>query len=156
MLVRKLRIEKGWSQETLAEVSGLSVRTIQRIERGGKASLETLGALAAVLEVEISTLASETGMIKQQDFSEEEREAVEYVRDIKGFYTHLAVYVISVIAMVAANLFMGTDRLWFVWPTLGWGLGVASHGLAVFEVFSLFGVDWEKRQIEKRLRQNRG
>lgn len=156
MLVRKLRIEKGWSQETLAEISGLSVRTIQRIERGGKASLETLGALAAVLKVDISTLASEPDMYKQQEFSEVEREAVEYVRDIKGFYTHLAVYAFSVIAMVVANLFMGTESLWFIWPTLGWGLGVASHGLAVFEIFSLFGVDWEKRQIEKRLRQNRG
>lgn len=156
MLVRKLRIEKGWSQETLAQVSGLSVRTIQRIERGGKASLETLGALAAVLEVDISTLATETGMFKQQEFSEEDREAVEYVRDIKGFYTHFVFYLFTVTAMIVANLVMSPGNLWFIWPTLGWGLGVASHGLAVFEIFSLFGVDWEKRQIEKRLKQNRG
>ena len=46
MLVRKLRLEKGWSQETLAEVSGLSVRIVQRIKREAKANLETLGALA--------------------------------------------------------------------------------------------------------------
>lgn len=151
MLVRKLRIEKGWSQETLAEVSGLSVRTIQRIERGGKASLETLNALAAVLAVDISTLTEETSMYKQKDLSENEREAVEYVRDIKGFYTHLAAYLICVAAMIAANLIMNPDHLWFVWPVLGWGLGLASHGLAVFEIFSLFGVGWEKRQIENRL-----
>lgn len=155
MLVRKLRIEKGWSQETLAQISGLSVRTIQRIERGGKASLETLGALAAVLEVDVSTLATETGMFKQQELSEGEREAVEYVRDIKGFYSHLAVYLFTVTVMIVTNLIMTPDNLWFIWPTLGWGLGVASHGLAVFELFSLFGVGWEKRQIEKRLRQNR-
>ncbi len=151
MHIRKRRIDKGWSQETLAEVSGLSVRTVQRIERGGKASLETMNALAAVLEVDISTLTKETGMNEQDDYSRREREAVEYVRDIKGFYTHLAIYVISVIAMAAANLYLGTDYLWFIWPALGWGLGVAAHGLTVFEVFSLFGVNWEKRQIEKRL-----
>ncbi len=151
MHIRKRRIDKGWSQETLAQVSGLSVRTVQRIERGGKASLETMNALAAVLDVDVSTLTKETGMNEQHDYSRREQEAVEYVRDIKGFYTHLAVYVISVAAMAVANLYMGTDYIWFIWPALGWGLGVAAHGLTVFEWFSLFGVDWERRQIEKRL-----
>ncbi len=42
MLVQKLRLQRGWSQEQLATVSGLSVRTIPRIERGQSASLETL------------------------------------------------------------------------------------------------------------------
>jgi transcriptional regulator with XRE-family HTH domain len=154
MLVRKLRIDHGWSQETLAEVSGLSVRTIQRIERGGRASLETIGALAAVFEVDISTLATETGMYEQQELSKAEHEAVEYVRDIKGFYSHLVAYLIATPAMVAANLYMDPSNLWSLWPALGWGLGVASHGLAVFEVFSLFGVDWEKRQIQKRLHRH--
>ena len=127
------------------------MRTVQRIERGGKASLESLSALAAILEVDISTLTRETGINDQDDNSRRERQAVECVRDIKGFYSHLAIYVISVIAMAAANMYMGTDYLWFVWPALGWGLGVAAHGLTVFEVFSLSGVGWEKRQIERRL-----
>lgn len=155
MLVRKLRIEKGWSQETLAEVSGLSVRTIQRIERGGNASLESLGALAAVFEVDIATLVTETSMYKQKELSQEERGAIEYVRDIKGFYSHLAVYILVITVMAATNLYMGTDNLWFIWPMLGWGLGVASHGLAVFEILSVFGVDWEKRQIKKRMQDYR-
>ncbi|WP_309247253.1 helix-turn-helix transcriptional regulator [Shewanella sp. VB17] len=34
MIVRKLRLQRGWSQEHLSQLSGLSVRTIQRIERG--------------------------------------------------------------------------------------------------------------------------
>lgn len=153
MLVRKLRIEKGWSQETLAEISGLSVRTIQRIERGGNASLETLSALAAVFEVDIATLATETSMYKQNELSNEEREAVEYVRDIKGFYSHVAFYVVTIVVLAATNVYMGLDNLWFIWPALGWGLGVVTHGLAVFEILSLFGVDWEKRQIDKRLQR---
>ncbi|MEO1159582.1 MAG: 2TM domain-containing protein [Pseudomonadota bacterium] len=155
MLVRKLRIEKGWSQETLAEISDLSVRTIQRIERGGNASLESLGALAAVFEVDIATLAKETGMYKQKELPQQEQEAIEYVHDIKGFYSHLAVYVIVTAVMATANLLTTPDNLWFIWPMLGWGLGVASHGLAVFEILSLFGVDWEKRQIKQRMQRNR-
>jgi transcriptional regulator with XRE-family HTH domain len=31
MLVQKLRLQRGWSQQQLAELSGLKVRTIQRI-----------------------------------------------------------------------------------------------------------------------------
>ncbi len=153
MLVRKLRIEKGWSQETLAEISDLSVRTIQRIERGGNASLDSLSALASVFEVDIATLATETSMYKQNELSNDEREAVEYVRDIKGFYSHVAFYVVTIAVLAATNLYMGLDNLWFTWPALGWGLGVASHGLAVFEILSLFGVDWEKRQINKRMQR---
>ena len=34
MNVRKLRLQRNWSQEQLALLSGLSIRTIQRIERG--------------------------------------------------------------------------------------------------------------------------
>ena len=39
MNILTLRLEKGWSQEELAAHSGLSVRTIQRIENGQRASL---------------------------------------------------------------------------------------------------------------------
>jgi transcriptional regulator with XRE-family HTH domain len=56
MIIRKLRLKKGWSQEHLSQISGLSSRTIQRIERGQKASLETLKSLAIVFEVDINEL----------------------------------------------------------------------------------------------------
>ncbi|MBR0868021.1 transcriptional regulator with XRE-family HTH domain [Bradyrhizobium diazoefficiens] len=50
MLIQKLRLQRGWSQEQLAQLSGLSVRTIQRLERGQPASNESLKALGAVFE----------------------------------------------------------------------------------------------------------
>ena len=56
MLVQKLRVQRGWSQEQLAELTGLSARTIQRIERGQNASAESLKAIAAVFEVDLSAL----------------------------------------------------------------------------------------------------
>ncbi len=54
MIVRKLRLRNGWSQDQLAELTDVSVRTIQRIERGHKPSLETAKALAAVFEVDVT------------------------------------------------------------------------------------------------------
>jgi transcriptional regulator with XRE-family HTH domain len=54
--IRTGRERRAWSQEHLAEVAGLSLRTIQRVETSGSASFETAKSLAAVLEVEVSTL----------------------------------------------------------------------------------------------------
>lgn len=48
--IRRLRVERGWTQEQLAEVANLSARTIQRIEKTGVASLESCNAIAAVFE----------------------------------------------------------------------------------------------------------
>lgn len=60
-LVRKLREDRGWSQEHLAAVSGLSARTIQRLETEGNASLESRSALAAAFKVEPVQLNSDRG-----------------------------------------------------------------------------------------------
>lgn len=45
-----LRRQKLWSQQHLAEVSGLSLRTIQRVENQSKGSRETITALASVFD----------------------------------------------------------------------------------------------------------
>ncbi len=90
MIVRKLRLQRGWSQEHLAELTGLSVRTIQRIERGRKCGLETLASLAAVFEVDSSTFdEGEPEVNDREKLTSTEREAIEYVKGIKEFYTHL-------------------------------------------------------------------
>ena len=52
--VRKLRNQRAWSQDHLASASGLSLRTIQRIENDGSCSLESKKALAAVFNIKPS------------------------------------------------------------------------------------------------------
>lgn len=54
--LRELRISRQWSQEQLAQLSGLNLRTIQRLESGAKISTESLKALAAVFEVPANSL----------------------------------------------------------------------------------------------------
>lgn len=54
--LRELRLARQWSQEQLASVSGLNLRTIQRLESGAKISTESLRALAASLEVPAESL----------------------------------------------------------------------------------------------------
>ena len=151
MIVRKLRLNKGWSQEQLATLCNLSIRTIQRIERGQKPSLETLNSLAAVFEINVSDLTAETDMPEKPEISTEEEKAILYVRDIKGFYSHLIKYIVVIICLFILNIVKSPNYYWVIWPALGWGVGVFFHGLNVFEVFNFFGANWEKRQIEKRL-----
>ena len=46
MAMKQLRQDRSWSQEQLADLSGLSLRTVQRIEADNKAGYESLRALA--------------------------------------------------------------------------------------------------------------
>lgn len=63
MILKKIRETKNLSQEQLAMMAGLNVRTIQRIEAGNKASIESLKSIAAALEVDIKTLEQEITVI---------------------------------------------------------------------------------------------
>ncbi len=48
-----------------------------------------------------------------------------------GFYTHLMSYLGVMAFLALINLFT-TRYPWFVWPALGWGVGLFSHYMAVF------------------------
>lgn len=58
--LRALRTDRGWSQDQLATTCGVSLRTIQRIEKDGKCSADTHNALASALDVSPNTLLPET------------------------------------------------------------------------------------------------
>jgi DNA-binding XRE family transcriptional regulator len=55
-VIKKQRNNRAWSQTQLADVSGLSVRTIQRIEKTGIASLESVKSFASVFELEVKDI----------------------------------------------------------------------------------------------------
>lgn len=59
MILKQLRLSRHLSQEQLADMSGLNVRAIQRIESGKNASVESLKCLASALNVDIATLNQE-------------------------------------------------------------------------------------------------
>jgi hypothetical protein len=51
----------------------------------------------------------------------------------------------------AIDMLDGSDSLWFYWPMLGTGIGVAITGIVLLGMGGLFGADWERREIEKYL-----
>jgi transcriptional regulator with XRE-family HTH domain len=55
-IVRRQRADRGWSQEQLATASGLSLRTVQRIEAQGIASMSSVISLAATFGIPVVDL----------------------------------------------------------------------------------------------------
>lgn len=56
-LIKAERNKRGWTQSQLADVCSLSLRTIQRIEKSGLASHESVQSLAAAYEITVENLA---------------------------------------------------------------------------------------------------
>lgn len=56
--IKNARKQRGWPQGQLADVAGLNLRTIQRIEKDGVASLESQKAIAAALDIDVQILNS--------------------------------------------------------------------------------------------------
>jgi transcriptional regulator with XRE-family HTH domain len=54
--VHQLRTDRGWSQEHLASVAGISLRTVQRVESEGSGSGETKMCLAAAFGIPVADL----------------------------------------------------------------------------------------------------
>ena len=144
MNIRELRKQKYWSQDQLAQMSGLSIRTIQRIERDQKAGLESLKALSAVFDIEISELQREAvdavGIITAEQSDKVRKEA--YAEDVMGLYKLMAVAVFS---LVPTFIFALNDTI--EWGFIGlmaasWGVILIVYALNTFD---LFGDDWKRK-----------
>jgi hypothetical protein len=51
--------------------------------------------------------------------------------------------------LIYINLKYSPEYLWFIWTMLGWGIGVASHAMKVFNWFPFLNKDWEQRKIKQ-------
>ena len=95
------------------------------------------------------------------------KRAQKRVAGIKGFYNHLAVYIVVIGALfilqgnfnfiVLSEEAMGNPDFttWLDWNFYGtpvlWGIGLAFHAIKVFGNFSFFGKEWEERKMQEYL-----
>ena len=70
------------------------------------------------------------------------------VKELKGFYTHAAIYVLVNTMLFVINLLTG-GGWWFYWPLLGWGIGLGAHALNVFGFGGRLGQNWEERKTRE-------
>ena len=165
MIVRKLRLQRGWSQEQLAHIADLNVRTIQRIERGQAPSLESKKSLAAAFEVQLATfetsaeevaqpdqgetdMSNQENTVKIENIKADEEYAINYAKGIKEFYNHLLMYLIF---SVTISVVRGFDDSFVVWGLIGWTVGLIIHGLNAYERINFFNANWERIIAEKKL-----
>jgi len=137
-----MRLERHWSQEQLAEMSGLSVRTIQRIENGHNAGLESLKSLAAVFDTDIEDSDKE---LKSEQIRKEEA----YIGKLKGFYRLLALALVNLLLFFLIAIKDGDAEAWnvFLYMLIAW---IAFLGIYSFVSFDFFGEEWKNKMIKKK------
>ncbi|NVJ65503.1 MAG: helix-turn-helix transcriptional regulator [Gammaproteobacteria bacterium] len=97
--LRKLRVDKGWTQQHLADLTGLSLRTIQRVEKTGQTSMETVSAFCSVFEIERNEL------VLIPDLSIEE---LKPAKQYNLVLLSISVFIIGVVVGVIVTLFINS------------------------------------------------
>ena len=77
------------------------------------------------------------------------QKAKKRVKEMRGFYTHLGVYVLVNLLLFLINTTTSPGVLWFYWPLFGWGIGIVMHAVRVFALGRWFGPDWEEKKIQE-------
>ena len=90
-----------------------------------------------------------------------QKRAAEKIKQIKGFYMHLTIYVIMNVTIISVNIMAQVQNGWSFLDALfffgnlitpiAWGIGLFFHGARVFGMRSFFSKEWEERQIKKYL-----
>lgn len=88
-------------------------------------------------------------------------EAYKRVKKIKGFYTHLFVYVIINIMIAIGNVQrLDAGESYFQWhnfyTAIFWGIGLLAHALSVFLPNFILGSKWEERKIQEYMDKEKG
>lgn len=129
--IKRWREERQWSQEHLADLAGVGVRTVQRIETGDGASRDTLMALAAAFNVDVSALSVDPQVEARALAREKFEKGLAAAR--VGLWIHLASYALGILVFVGISL--GEGAFVMKWPLIWWTVGVASHCLVIFIVW---------------------
>lgn len=109
MVIKNLRIQNGFSQEQLADITGLSTRTIQRIEKNDQGSLESLNLLADAFKLDFKELEEK---LKNPDVPNKNQNTN------KSLITFISVNLM----LFFINITTSPEHLWFIYPLLGWGI----------------------------------
>lgn len=156
MSIQKRRLDHGWSQEELAMHSGLSARTIRRLESGNRASLESLKCLAAVFETNVSDLVQEQTMTDtyapgQHRLEQAEKDAITYVQNLRAFHMNWIAFIVIMPCLFILNMVLSPQFLWVLIVGFCWVAAIVLNAFVIFSLFYLFGGKWEQLEFQKRM-----
>lgn len=81
-----------------------------------------------------------------------EQDAIKRVQARMGFLVHVAVYVVANVGFIVIWSLTGRGYPWFVWPALGWGIGLFAHAIGLLVGP---GSEAERRAIDREVRRLR-
>ena len=73
-----------------------------------------------------------------------------------GFYIHLSVFAIVMVMLFAINYLSSPTKPWSLYPFLGWGIGVALHGVVAIGIFASGFKDRMLREELARIKVEQG
>ena len=83
------------------------------------------------------------------------KQAKKRVEAKKGFYIHFGVYIVVGLFFLIMNLltYSESEGLWFYFPMLAWGIGLAIHYFVVFGLpgTNILSKEWEANEMEKEM-----
>ena len=87
------------------------------------------------------------------------------VAELKGFFIHFMVYIfinVMITVVVSVSLMYNGYSLWEAISNFGsfstwlfWGIGLGFHAIKVFSYNPFFNKEWEERQIQKYLDEDK-
>ena len=102
-------------------------------------------------KVSIPLLTKKTTVMETQSTYMNElkyERAKEHIEKLKGFYVHLAIYLIMVPVFIFLN-FRSTGFPWAIFPIVGWGFGITGHAMETFNYHPFLGKNWEERKLKQ-------
>jgi sensor histidine kinase YesM len=138
-------------KQVIRKSSGVGLRNIQERYQMLSSREVQIGKSASEFTVKLPILMERRGSRETTEtFLEEKRyqKAKEQVEAIKGFYGNVISYCVVLPVLAIVNYYT-TSFPWVLFPAVGWGFGVAIHGMEVFGYNPLLGKNWEERKIQK-------
>ena len=88
------------------------------------------------------------------------QEALKRVKKIKGFYSHLVVYIVVNIMIVILNIQdLESGESYFkkenFFTAFFWGLGLLAHALSTFAPTWFLGSNWEEKKIKELIEKDK-
>lgn len=88
--------------------------------------------------------------------NQEYNQAFKRVKNIKGFYINLLIYLITNAVMIYINLKYSPDFHWFWYSVLSWGAGLLLYGMKVFGYIPFMSSNWEEKKLMELIAKGEG
>ena len=130
--LKTLREARAWSQEHLASAAGLSLRTIQRIESEGRASSESVLALAAALDIPVSDIVEPPSPLNAPSpTAAQPASAFSPLKEFSLKKQFLRYFVIFGLMCLFDLIQHHGTWTWSKWPLIFWGIALAIKALRI-------------------------